>query len=344
MDTEQNGVETTDIHGDLAAAFAEMDTGGDEVVEDVSAADEVDVTDEVADVSDDGDELTEEEIAEAMAEIEADSEIAAPDHWSQEDRDMFAALSEIPGGKGKEVQEFLMRRHKEMEADYTKKTMAISDERKEFEAYRPIQEQFKQAGIVNPAETIQGWMNIAVNLHQDPLGTLQYLARQHGVDLTGQEGENQPNGEVFALQNQIRQLQQQITQRDQQQQSAQLSEIEQKIQAFASETGEDGKPKHPYFEQVEAEMAVLANGYRASGQPVPELSELYERAIRANPQVFAQQQQAERAQAELRKKAEAIAKAKRAKRDGKSIQSGGSANFSESADDASLRDMIASQF
>ena len=95
-----------------------------------------------------------------------------------------------------------------------------------------------------------------------------------------------PDPQVTALQQQVQQLQgaQQynILSAQQQRQDAQLNEIN----SFAAAQTEQGQPYAPYFEEVKEDMVRMAQAYGSTGQQ-PGLSELYEQACWANPQVRA---------------------------------------------------------
>ena len=56
------------------------------------------------------------------------------------------------------------------------------------------------------------------------------------------------------------------------------------ISQFKSEMDIHGKPKHPYFDELESDMAQLAQVDIASGK-APDLSELYEKAMWSNSTV-----------------------------------------------------------
>src|SRR5688572_17361777 len=67
--------------------------------------------------------VTETTAAETAAETPAVEAQEAPQHWPADKREMFAKLPS-------EAQRLLLDRHKEMEADYTRKTTELSEQRK----------------------------------------------------------------------------------------------------------------------------------------------------------------------------------------------------------------------
>src|SRR5215204_5606576 len=74
-----------------------------------------------------------EEVAEDVepSQEETEDDVPVPDHWASEDKEVFKALDK----RGKE---FLIRRHKEMEAGYTKKAQALSESAKVAESYKSM--------------------------------------------------------------------------------------------------------------------------------------------------------------------------------------------------------------
>ncbi len=87
---------------------------------------------------------------------------AATARWSQADK---AVLAKLPP----EAQQFLVRRHTEMEADHTKKTQAIAEFRKEYEPveqlFQPFLPQMQQQGFTR-ASLIKAWADVEQQLIQ----------------------------------------------------------------------------------------------------------------------------------------------------------------------------------
>ncbi len=91
------------------------------------------------------------------------------------------------------------------------------------------------------------------------------------------------------------------------------------IESFKSATDETGNLKHPHFDEIEDDMATIANGMLARGQTVPPLDELYERAVYANPTTRANLRAAEQQRAVAKAAEEARAKAAAARKAGSSV-------------------------
>ena len=140
---------------------------------------------------------------------------------------------------------------------------------------------------------------------EDKARTFQNLAKEYGVDLNlaqpDQDEWVDPN--VSALQNQLRQLQEQIYAREQAERMRESENLQSEIQRFASD------PAHAHFEAVKTHMSALLQSGVAK-----DLQDAYDQAIYANPtirtQVLAQQQ----AETEAKRKAELAHKAQEAKK------------------------------
>lgn len=108
-------------------------------------------------------------------------EIEAPSHWASEDREVFKALD-------KKGQNFLLRRHREMEAGYTKKLQSHSEDVKIAESYRkkltPHEGYIKQIGI-DPMDAFEKLISAEIKLRtgspQEKAALLQNLDKQYGV-------------------------------------------------------------------------------------------------------------------------------------------------------------------
>src|SRR4029077_11771805 len=84
----------------------------------------------------------------------------APEHWSAEDKAVFAKLPA-------EGQAFLLKRHGEMEAEFTRKSQASAGAVQFTQSLAPvftdrrIQSSLQQMGL-NPAQAIQEWAGFHV--------------------------------------------------------------------------------------------------------------------------------------------------------------------------------------
>jgi hypothetical protein len=283
-------------------------------------------------------ETSEEQEAEAESSEEESQEevevILAPEHWSDEDKEVF---TELPST----AQEYLLKREKQYEQGIQKK----SDEVKPLmEAFKPYESMLNLRGI-DHATAVRTWAQAQAVLDQDPALGLEMLIQSYGDQVRAQlltklgvaSETNELDQEYFSpemqrLQNEINQLkrqnQQNVSVFQTQQQQAAVNEIND----FKSETLDDGSLKYPHFDQVQNMMRALLTSGAASDLP-----SAYDQAVWSVPEYreqHIQQQKEETKKAEAAKREKAAAKAKKV---AKSV-SGKSTKPAEKPKDASLRD------
>ena len=244
-----------------------------------------------------------------------------------------------------------------MEADYTKKVGAVADLKKEFgpieEMFKPHLEVLKGKGLT-PASTIRAWANVETALANgrgvDVIAGMikgynidkAALGKALGFTSTGAaepstdpktatatdpaSTAHQPIALPPALEQELRDLRARIDARDNTDRQVQTNaarereaRVETDITNFKTATDEKGELKHPFYEEVEPAMIALAQSYVASKQPLPNLDQLYETAVWANPSTRAAILASQK-QAEMTKQAdEARAKAASARRASSSV-------------------------
>lgn len=271
----------------------------------------------------------------ASNEGEQPGGIEAPQHWPSELRKRFESLPQ-------DAQEFVMDRHRDMEADYTRKTQELAEQRRQVEQYaefdrmlQPYQQRWAQRGMT-PGQAINQLLAYGESLEQDPKGTLLTLAQRYGVDLQ-QAYEDQPyvDPNTQKLEQQLQQLQQSIAQRDQQTQQQQQQALLAQIQGFAEATDAEGKPLRPYFQDVQDDMARLMQLGHVERSPAG-LQQAYEMAVQYNPKVREKLEQEQQQQAQAARQAEA----KRAKSASAGVRS---KSTGDDRPDKSIRDDLAEQ-
>lgn len=327
------------VSEDLAAAWQDFESGEADELGDVIES-EIDHSGE----SGEGDPAEPAEgIADAGEERSADAieALQAPENWSQEDRDTFTALAELED-KGLSAQQFLLNRHKAMEGDYTRKMQELAP-LKQYQAidqiFAPYADQLKETNQT-PASVITHWASIDKSLSDNPVETLHWLASQYGVNLA-EAAEQTPNPQVMELSQQVNQLKQQIGEKERLQQEESYNAYYNKIEEFSQEKTEAGELAHPYFEEVHADMAKLAQIDRAEGKE-PELSDLYERAVYMNPSVREKHLSAQREAAEAKRLEDARQKAAKAKKASRTV--GGTPSGDSPSADMSLREELEQAF
>ena len=102
------------------------------------------------------------------------------------------------------------------------------------------------------------------------------------------------------------------------QQNDSTSQVRDAISQFKSEMDIHGKPKHPYFDELESDMAQLAQVDMANGK-VADLSELYEKATWSNSTVRSKLLQSQQTETKKNQEQERQAKLAKAKKAGSSI-------------------------
>ena len=237
-----------------------------------------------------------------------------PQHWPEQDRQTFLKLP-------KEGQDFLLRRHTEMERDYQGKAQASATAVQFTNALAPIFQDPTIAGSlqhanVSPYEAINQWAGFHRRA-MDPnpqvrMQLLQELGQRMGLDpaATGQMSQSgtaklseddlkdptiryfadtlgRTFSDVQALRGELDQIRRLETDRSQQ---AVMQVTRQQIDGFADEKDANGRPKHPHFDAVLPHMIEL---YRAN--PERDLQTAYDMAIWAVPEIRSSLIAAERA-------------------------------------------------
>lgn len=227
--------------------------------------------------------------------------------WPEADKTMFKSLP-------KEAQDFVLRRHRDMEADYTKKTGAIAEFKKTYEPvdqmFAPFRAQMQQQGWT-PGTLIKAWAEVEQQLmsgrgHE----VVARIIKDYRVDTSKVPGiaAVQPTNTATAqpvpgptfdpaveqlldarfgklitpLQQQLQALANEATGRQRAMQLEQQRAAEQTVQGFIDAKSPTGEIAHPFYSEVEAEMVTLARADRQMGK-TPDLNELYDRAVWANP-------------------------------------------------------------
>lgn len=323
------------IAADIQLAMEDVaDDIQEETTEDLDLAQET--------IIDNDDEIIQTEESLSDDEIEAVIEaMAAPEHWSQEQKEMFDQL-----GKGEldplKAQEFLMDRHKSMEGDYTRKSQEAADIRKQYEPFEPVVQMFEpyreqmKAANINEADYVQRLLTADQLLNENFEAGIQHLAQAYGKDLNNLDFGNaaQYSPELMQLRNQVQGLQGQISKRDNDNTQAAINTRTQEIDTFIADES------NQYANELMEDMVNLAVAERQAGRE-PNLKSLYDTAKWANPTVREKIQAAEKQSSDKSKTNEARAKANKAKKAGSSIRG---TNTADTAAVLSLREELEAQY
>lgn len=244
---------------------------------------------------------------------DSDASISVPEHWSDSDKEMF-------NNQTTEAREFLLRRHKEMEGYLTQQTQQNKERLNEYESISeimaPFQESLKSEGISN-SEAIRRWAVAENMLNTQPEHAIKALADAYKVDLVALVGSQSGSSDNTSYTNQggeednnisnspaFKQLQSDVQEMRQSAMTQAHNDAQQRVADFAKATDDGGNLKHPYFEELEADIAVLAAVKRSQGVS-PEnidLHDLYEQAVWANKSTREKMQASQRqAEADARK-------------------------------------------
>jgi hypothetical protein len=241
---------------------------------------------------------TEQVAAEPATETPAVQAQEAPQHWPAEKREVFAKLP-------REAQDLVLERHKEMEADYTRKTMELAEQRKPLDEFTKLFEPAKQrlelAGLT-PAQVTRQLLAAQSLIETNPVEGLKWLAQSYKVDLStlvAPKEDEYVDPAYKALRDEVNQLKSQLSQRDIAVQRQNAEAVQKTITDFASSKNADGTAKYPHFDNLRNLMGPLVNEGKT-------LEQAYELASYTLPEVRERiaSEAAKAAQAEALKRAE----------------------------------------
>jgi hypothetical protein len=238
-----------------------------------------------------------------------------PEHWSAEDKATFAKLP--PEG-----QQFLLKRHGDMEAEFTRKSQASAGAVQFTQALAPVfsdpqlSRSLQQAGL-HPVQAIQEWASWhklgTSERQEDKFHLLVDLSQRMGLDPARIfSAFNQPPPTPMGLseqdlkdpvvkfvaehlgktQSELAAIKGEFQRRDQAEQNARaeigLRSAKSNVDGFADEKSRDGRPLRPHFDAV---LPIILDLFKAN--PDRDLAEAYETACWAHPDVRKQMLQAE---------------------------------------------------
>ncbi len=242
--------------------------------------------------------------------------LTAPEDWSAEDREVFAS-------QPRPAQEFMLRRHGDMLADYTRKTQEVAVQRRAFE---PVVKRLKDTGYTDTeaAGVVERALAFNVQLQREPTATLNALADRLGVTQPGPREKSLAEDDESYLQDpelenlrrEVESLKTGIEAKDREREYRTAAEaaagMQVQIDAMRAEKDASGKLLYPHFDELEAEMTNICRAARLDGRNL-DIKELYEQASWLVPEIrekrLMMQSEAER----KKKESERAAKAKAAK-------------------------------
>ena len=227
--------------------------------------------------------------------------ITAPQSMSVKDREAFYTLPP-------ESQQWISDRVKSQEADYTRKTMEVAEQRKIYDrleqAIAPRRQQFAMSGM-DDSTAIGQLFALSDYAESDPVGFSRYLLNQRGIPisaLTEPGVENHVDPQMLAMQNRLQGFENHFSQQQAQQEQQEGAVVSGVIDGFASD--------NPFYSELESEMIPIVSALRESKPGLTSeqyLATAYKMAVAANDEVAAKINVDVKAKSE----AERISKAKK---------------------------------
>lgn len=254
------------------------------------------------------DEIDDAAVAHVQGEDSKEPPLKAPKNWSEEVRSKF---TELP----REAQEYMLKRDKEMTADYTRKTQEIAEQRKNFESFdkviAPMRQQIAASGI-SESEYIARLLNADLALRNNPKMALKQLAQGYGIDLSSYDSDSvelETDSQISQLQQQNQAILAELNQFKQQNLQSARQQTENQINTFSQTKDDKGNLKYPHFDKVRVKMGNLIDAGEAKG-----LEDAYAKAVRLDDELYKESLDAQRksakAEEDARRKA-AVEKAKK---------------------------------
>lgn len=242
----------------------------------------------------------------------------APKSYTKEYQDTFKTLSP-------DWRKYLIEREKQVERGFSEKNNRIESYKWADNAFNSRQERMAKLGFQKAQDYIEHMTAIDDALELNPAETIKALANAYGVNFGETTNSNtEVQRQIATMQQEMQSYRDFIKNQQQQQANSEFN-------AFINAKDEAGNPKHPYFEEVKADMMALFNEERATN-----FEDAYQKAIWANEAVR-QKLIEESVKQQLNSKVEA---AKVAKDAGFSPKS----KAQEEARELSLREELEEQF
>ena len=283
----------------------EAETEGSEELDQKATDEDEEAPEEEASTSEEPEEAAEE------TEESKDTPVSAPENWNEDDRIMFDSLPN-------EAKDRLLKREKEMTADYTRKTQDLAEQRKDLEALNKVLEPARQniaASGIGEAEYISRLLNADAALRQNPQMALRQLAQGYGINLPSENNESEswdePDPQIAQLQKQLQEVKGELNQFRQHNVQSARNETENHIKSFSEQKDDEGKLVHPHFEKLRVKMGNLIDTGEAK-----DLKEAYTKSIRLDDDLYKETLKTQRTQAkkeEDKKRKAAVEKARKVK-------------------------------
>lgn len=191
----------------------------------------------------------------------------APKSYTKEYQDTFKTLSP-------DWRKYLIEREKQVERGFSEKNNRIESYKWADNAFNSRQERMAKLGFQKAQDYIEHMTAIDDALELNPAETIKALANAYGVNFGETTNSN------TEVQRQIATMQQEMQSYRDFIKNQQQMQANNEFNAFINAKDEAGNPKHPYFEDVKADMSNLLAQGRARN-----FEEAYNAAIWANEAV-----------------------------------------------------------
>jgi hypothetical protein len=191
----------------------------------------------------------------------------APKSYTKEYQDTFKTLSP-------DWRKYLIEREKQVERGISEKNNRIESYKWADNAFNSRQERMAKLGFQKAQDYIEHMTAIDDALELNPAETIKALANAYGVNF------GETTNSDTEVQRQIATMQQEMQSYRDFIKSQQQMQANNEFNAFINAKDEAGNPKHPYFEEVKADMMALFNEERATN-----FEDAYQKAIWANEAV-----------------------------------------------------------
>jgi len=221
----------------------------------------------------------------------------APRHWSEEDRNAFTGLTD-------DAKKIILGLNKNMESGLNRKMEELAEQRKRYSGLDGFLENFaSRYPNVSRDQFDQTVMKVIPDLlstyekmARDPVGTLRELADAYNASEKLSEALLSQDNDEGARTKRLKEieLEKENQRLKAEREQSVRNQVAEQLNKFKSETGADGKPLRPYFDELEPVMARLIKA-----DPSLTLDKAYQMAERSEKYEELAKAERERVKAEL---------------------------------------------
>lgn len=277
--------------------------------------------------------------AEAQPPQPQAEKIKPPGRLNEKERQAFEALDP-------QSQKVVGEAFRNMQAQYTRTTQELKGYKQRFdnleEILAPRRQGFAMQGL-DDVRVVSQLFALSDFADKNPQQFIQWFAQQRGLTPEQIAPQPQPHyvdpelakrdKEITQLRNELGQFQTKFQSREQQETVARARALESHIQTFRNQTGPDGKPLHPFFDELDEDMAFFFESGKAK-----DISQAYELAVYANPSTRQKILEAKENEAQRKAAEDMRLRADRARRAGSSISGQGNSQIQRAPVNGSVKD------